>query len=67
MQATIRIDDKGTFQSLMNFLKSLNIEVEEEKKPRKRTNSRYHLRGSVLEYKSPYEPATDIKNWEALK
>jgi len=67
MEATIKTDDPKTFNAVVQFLKSLDIKVFTKKVVKKSTATKYPLRGSVLKYESPYEPATDLQTWDIYK
>ncbi|MCH8319236.1 MAG: hypothetical protein IIA88_12220 [Bacteroidetes bacterium] len=62
MEATIKIDDKKTFQALVEFLKSVKINIIAKEKLKRISGKKYPLRGSVLKYANPYKPATDVKD-----
>ena len=67
---TVRIDDRKIYDSFVAFIRSLGIvvvketpqpKVAEEQMPRKKHNP---LKGSVLRYDDPFEPAVDPDDWE---
>jgi len=68
MEHIIKISDKKVYNSLVAFLKTLGIDIDGGKNSeRKVAVNRYPLEGTLIKYDQPFEPATDIDNWEAAK
>jgi hypothetical protein len=68
MEHIIKISDKKVYNSLIAFLKTLGIDIDGGKnKKRKVAANRYPLEGTLIKYDHPFEPATDVNNWEAAK
>ena len=70
MELIIKIDNKKVYESLVQFLKSLNISIIAENKPktvRKNNTKEYPLDGTLLKYDDPFGPATKISDWKATK
>ncbi|MBU0763982.1 MAG: DUF2281 domain-containing protein [Bacteroidetes bacterium] len=70
MEATIRIDDSKTFQALLHFLKSINIEVitkQEKNKQKKNSLSNSpeygRLKGKIFTTTDFNEPLDDFKEY----
>lgn len=71
MEAIIKIEDKKTFMTLIQFLKSVNIKVEAKNenltKNKTTTKKRFPLENTLLKYDNPYGPATAENEWDIMK
>ena len=68
MELKIKIKDKKVYDSLVQFLKSLGIDVSvKELAEKKNKAKKYPLKGTLLKYDDPFGPSVNPQDWDAAK
>lgn len=68
MEQIIKITDKKVYASLVDFLKTLGVDIHGKKSVTKKVKARkYPLEGTLLKYDHPFDAAVNPDQWEATK
>ncbi len=66
MEQIIKITDKKVYASLVDFLKTLGVDVHGKKSVSKKAKTvKYPLEGTLLKYEHPFDSAVKANQWEA--
>lgn len=68
MEQIIKITDKKVYESLVDFLKTLGVDIHGKKSAAKKAKTgKYPLEGTLLKYDQPFDSAVNPNQWEATQ
>ena len=68
MEQIIKITDKKVYESLVDFLKTIGVDIQGGKIVSKKTKAqKYPLEGSLIKYETPFDSVVNDDVWEAGK
>jgi hypothetical protein len=68
MEQIIKITDEKVYKSLVEFLKSLGVDIEGKKNVTKKARvQKYPLEDTLIKYESPFDSVVNDDVWEAGK
>ena len=65
MEFTVDMKNKKFYNLFLYFLESLHIEIVSNEK--RKDQKKISLKGMLVKFENPFDPATDALDWDAAK